>query len=38
MSAIVFVISDLHLRHKNMAIRRGFNDEIGHDNFIDLII
>ncbi len=30
----VYVISDLHLSHKNMAIKRGFKDEIEHDNFI----
>lgn len=30
----VFVISDLHLNHKNMAIKRGFKNEIEHDNFI----
>ena len=30
----VFVISDLHLSHKNMAIKRGFKDETEHDNFI----
>jgi len=30
----VFVISDLHLSHKNMAIRRGFIDEIEHDEHI----
>lgn len=30
----VFVISDLHLSHKNMAIKRGFENEIEHDNFI----
>ena len=30
----VFVISDLHLSHKNMAIKRGFKDELEHDNFI----
>jgi calcineurin-like phosphoesterase family protein len=30
----VFVISDLHLSHKNMAIHRGFKDEIEHDNYI----
>jgi len=30
----VFIISDLHLSHKNMAIKRGFKDETEHDNFI----
>ena len=30
----VFAISDLHLSHKNMAIRRGFIDEIEHDEHI----
>jgi calcineurin-like phosphoesterase family protein len=30
----VFIISDLHFSHKNMAIKRGFKDEIEHDNFI----
>ena len=30
----VFVISDLHLSHKNMAINRGFKDEIEHDEYI----
>jgi len=30
----VYVISDLHLSHKNMAIKRGFKDEIEHDDFI----
>lgn len=30
----VFTISDLHFGHKNMAIRRGFKDEVEHDNFI----
>lgn len=30
----VFVISDLHLSHKNMAINRGFKDEIEHDEHI----
>ena len=30
----VFIISDLHLSHKNMAIKRGFKDEAEHDNFI----
>lgn len=34
MGGSVFVISDLHLSHKNMAIKRGFKDEIEHDNFI----
>lgn len=29
-----FIISDLHLSHKNMALKRGFNDEIEHDNHI----
>jgi len=32
--AEIFVISDLHLSHKNMAIKRGFKDEIEHDKFI----
>lgn len=30
----VFVISDLHLSHKNMAIKRGFENEFEHDEFI----
>jgi len=30
----VFIISDLHFSHKNMAIKRGFKDETEHDNFI----
>lgn len=30
----VFIISDLHLGHKNMAIKRGFKDSVEHDNFI----
>jgi len=30
----VFIISDLHFSHKNMAIKRGFQDETEHDNFI----
>lgn len=30
----VFLISDLHFSHKNMAIKRGFKDETEHDNFI----
>lgn len=30
----LFIISDLHLSHKSMAIKRGFNNEIEHDNFI----
>jgi len=30
----VFFISDLHLGHKNMAIKRGFKDEVEHDNHI----
>lgn len=30
----VFVISDLHLSHKTMALRRGFKDEKEHDAFI----
>jgi calcineurin-like phosphoesterase family protein len=32
--AEIFVISDLHLSHKNMALKRGFKDEIEHDKFI----
>lgn len=28
------IISDLHFSHKNMAIKRGFKDEIEHDDFI----
>lgn len=30
----IFTISDLHFSHRNMAIKRGFQDEIEHDNFI----
>ena len=30
----VFTISDLHFSHLNMAIRRGFKDEIEHDEHI----
>lgn len=30
----VFIISDLHFGHRNMAIRRGFKDEVQHDSFI----
>ena len=30
----VHVISDLHFSHKNMAIHRGFKDEVEHDNYI----
>ena len=30
----IFIIADLHLSHKNMAIKRGFKDETEHDNFI----
>ena len=30
----IFLISDLHFGHRNMAIKRGFKDEIEHDNFI----
>ena len=30
----VFIISDLHLSHRNMAIKRGFKDEFEHDKFI----
>ena|SRR3990167_379231 len=30
----VFVISDLHFGHRNMAIKRGFKDENEHDEFI----
>jgi calcineurin-like phosphoesterase family protein len=30
----VFAISDLHLSHKNMAIKRGFKNEIEHDEYI----
>ena len=30
----VYIISDLHLGHKSMAIKRGFKDETEHDNFI----
>jgi calcineurin-like phosphoesterase family protein len=30
----IFIISDLHFSHKNMALKRGFKDEIEHDNFI----
>jgi calcineurin-like phosphoesterase family protein len=30
----VFVISDLHFGHRNMAIKRGFVDEAEHDEFI----
>jgi len=28
------IISDPHFGHRNMAIKRGFKDEIEHDNFI----
>lgn len=34
MSSKVYVISDLHLSHKNMALKRGFSNEIEHDNHI----
>ena len=34
MSHKTFVISDLHFSHKNMAIHRGFKDEIEHDEHI----
>ena len=30
----IFVISDLHLGHKNMATKRGFDSVEEHDNFI----
>lgn len=30
----VFIISDLHFSHRNMAIKRGFADEVEHDEFI----
>jgi calcineurin-like phosphoesterase family protein len=30
----VFVISDLHLSHENMAIKRGFKDVLEHDEYI----
>lgn len=30
----VYIISDLHLSHKNMALKRGFVDEVEHDNHI----
>lgn len=30
----VFAISDLHFSHKNMAIKRGFNNEIEHNDYI----
>jgi calcineurin-like phosphoesterase family protein len=30
----VYVISDLHLGHTNMALRRGFNSVEEHDNYI----
>lgn len=30
----VFVISDLHFSHRNMALHRGFVDENVHDSFI----
>lgn len=32
--AKVRFISDLHFRHKNMAIKRGFKDEFEHDNYL----
>ena len=30
----ILIIADLHFRHKNMAIKRGFKDELEHDEFI----
>ena len=30
----VYVISDLHFSHHNMAIKRGFKDAVSHDNHI----
>lgn len=30
----VFLISDLHFGHKNMALKRGFKDEVEHDEHI----
>ena len=30
----IFVISDLHFSHKNMALKRGFNSIEEHDNYI----
>lgn len=30
----VFTISDLHLSHRNMALKRGFKDEYEHDRYI----
>ena len=30
----VFAISDLHFSHKNMSLRRGFEDELQHDEHI----
>ena len=30
----VFLISDLHLSHKSMALKRGFKDEVEHDEHI----
>jgi len=32
--ARIFIISDLHLSHKNEAIRRGFKTVEAHDNYI----
>lgn len=29
-----YIISDLHFSHRNMALKRGFSDEIEHDNHI----
>jgi calcineurin-like phosphoesterase family protein len=34
MSHKVYLIADLHLRHRNMAIKRGFKDEFEHDAHI----
>lgn len=32
--SLVYVISDLHFSHRNMATKRGFTDEVEHDDFI----
>lgn len=31
---VIYLISDLHFGHRNMALKRGFSDETEHDNFI----
>lgn len=32
----IYIVSDLHFRHKNMALKRGFKDEYDHDDTITL--